>query len=518
MAKNQVTLTFAGEDKGLKQQIAKVGDDARGLEADLDKAAKGVERFDKSTRRSTEQSERFGKGFDNAGEKADLFDTRMMGTADGITGVSDLMRDGELTSAEYAMAFSDIGSSLYNTVIPSLKDTVTSLKSVNLTTIGMAAGLGAGAAALLYFGWQASKTKVDADELEASIKSLDEVAFRKDVQEAQRYDLLGEAFAGVLETSPELAQSFYDQAEAAGASEAELAEMRDMMGEVDEANESAAESIRGVTDALRAQFDPLFGAVDAARSLRDSQEGVAEATAAVTAAEAEYGVGSAEAAQATRDLESANYDAVAAASGFDAAQRELAAAVADGDVSIDSARNTLQSWVGQGLITREQAALMALAFNHVKGRADDMAGRYDVNVYGNDYVSSVVDRINQKMFELRDKTLTVRTHYVTTGQGGGGGIPLASGGIVPQYLAGGGIGGPRGTDTVPAWLTPGEMVLNDGQQGQLWQLLNGAHGGGGGGGGVHVTVNAQGSILSERDIVRIVRDAVVRGDLRGVAA
>jgi hypothetical protein len=35
---------------------------------------------------------------------------------------------------------------------------------------------------------------------------------------------------------------------------------------------------------------------------------------------------------------------------------------------------------------------------------------------------------------------------------------MSTGGKVAQYFAGG--GGPRGTDTVPAWLTPGEYVVN----------------------------------------------------------
>lgn len=51
------------------------------------------------------------------------------------------------------------------------------------------------------------------------------------------------------------------------------------------------------------------------------------------------------------------------------------------------------------------------------------------------------------------------------GGGGGGGVHgRASGGLIPEYHATGGIGGlhpggPRGTDTVPAWLTPGEYVI-----------------------------------------------------------
>jgi TP901 family phage tail tape measure protein len=37
------------------------------------------------------------------------------------------------------------------------------------------------------------------------------------------------------------------------------------------------------------------------------------------------------------------------------------------------------------------------------------------------------------------------------------GVALAKGGRVPQYLADG--GGPKGTDTIPAWLTPNEIVM-----------------------------------------------------------
>jgi hypothetical protein len=37
-------------------------------------------------------------------------------------------------------------------------------------------------------------------------------------------------------------------------------------------------------------------------------------------------------------------------------------------------------------------------------------------------------------------------------------LGFANGGVVPQYFAAGGR--PRGTDTIPAWLTPGEFVIN----------------------------------------------------------
>ena len=66
-----------------------------------------------------------------------------------------------------------------------------------------------------------------------------------------------------------------------------------------------------------------------------------------------------------------------------------------------------------------------------------------------------------------------------------GGLMMAKGGIVPelgmrpQYFANGGMA--RGTDTVPAMLTPGEMVLNKDQQDML----------GGGGGTTYNTYNLE---------------------------
>lgn len=65
-----------------------------------------------------------------------------------------------------------------------------------------------------------------------------------------------------------------------------------------------------------------------------------------------------------------------------------------------------------------------------------------------------------------------------------GGIVTAGG----LRLAGGGVahGGVVGRDSIPALLTPGEMVLNDRQQREMFRLLNG--GGAGGGVDVHVYV------------------------------
>lgn len=53
---------------------------------------------------------------------------------------------------------------------------------------------------------------------------------------------------------------------------------------------------------------------------------------------------------------------------------------------------------------------------------------------------------------------------------------FAKGGLVPQYLAYGGFpGGPRGTDTIPAWLSPGEYVLDALTVKKFYPLIKAMH-------------------------------------------
>jgi len=97
----------------------------------------------------------------------------------------------------------------------------------------------------------------------------------------------------------------------------------------------------------------------------------------------------------------------------------------------------------------------------------------------------------------------------TGGAGGGmGGIMdfigglFNEGGMVPQYLATGGVAtanGPKGSDTVPAWLTPGEVVLNAGQQKNVANAMNNK-----GGGSTYVTnnINVSGNV-DQRSIDQI---------------
>lgn len=108
----------------------------------------------------------------------------------------------------------------------------------------------------------------------------------------------------------------------------------------------------------------------------------------------------------------------------------------------------------------------------------------------------------------------------------GGPIQRADGGAV--YLGGGGFpGAPRGTDTVPAWLTPGEFVMQRSavdrfgtgfmeavNQGQI----SGLGGGGAGGATIVNHYKIYASSLDAQSVARTVRDAIEAGGRRGIAA
>jgi hypothetical protein len=72
-----------------------------------------------------------------------------------------------------------------------------------------------------------------------------------------------------------------------------------------------------------------------------------------------------------------------------------------------------------------------------------------------------VTTLQQQIDKLQGKDITITTRYNFPDGRPPGGWPKewygAKGGVVPQYMAGGGMS--RGADTVPAMLAPGEFVM-----------------------------------------------------------
>jgi hypothetical protein len=129
-----------------------------------------------------------------------------------------------------------------------------------------------------------------------------------------------------------------------------------------------------------------------------------------------------------------------------------------------------------------------------------------------DSIQKLIDTLNgplQAAFgniptEIRTRIVVDRDESLDSG---GGEYHAMHGGVVPQYLARGGVAGlfaPRYTDTVPAMLTPGEGVLSRRGMAMLGKLNAGAVGGGTS--AVHVNVN--GAVVSDPRTARFLAETI----------
>jgi hypothetical protein len=113
--KPEVTLTFAGDHDQLTKSFDKVGASSKGMADDVGRSSKALRDS--------------GDSFDRAGEASDNLDTKAMGFRDTLTGVEDtgrgvsMMMKGDLFDGALmlGMGLGDLGSGLYNFIIPSFK-------------------------------------------------------------------------------------------------------------------------------------------------------------------------------------------------------------------------------------------------------------------------------------------------------------------------------------------------------------------------------------------------------------
>lgn len=348
--------------------------------------------------------------------------------------------------------------------------------------------------------------------------------------------LVRDTFNALRDSNVEAAERFIDSAEAAGFQAQLIDDLResleqkrdaDVQGAVDqevyaaaiddgtdaiqtqeEAYQGAIDALKEYGDTLRAQFDPLFGLMDALHGNQEAQQAVTDAQNAYN--EALAGGDPVAVAEAQAALTEAQRQAAGSALDVTGATAEMNAAVAENPGLLASSKAQLMTWVAQGLISAETAAAMAAQFDTTAGRAVAL-GKTDPNVTvsATDNASGTFRTIAQRLLDLDgdSATVTIRANYTYSGYSNIPGAAAAlrgtgaTGGIVPQYLALGGMSaGPKGTDTVPAWLTPGEMVLNRQQQANLFNLLASgpmtsaaSMGGGTGGGRVDVGFHITGS-------------------------
>lgn len=141
------------------------------------------------------------------------------------------------------------------------------------------------------------------------------------------------------------------------------------------------------------------------------------------------------------------------------------------------------------------------------GAENSIAWHFEKGFVGG--VSKGLDQLGQRIRDL----LTVNVGGIAGGGGGPGGVVgqvagavgravgLAHGGVVQPIYAAGGTYVPRGTDTVPAMLTPGEYVMNAAATARNRSALESMNNGGSGG-GMNVSFNFNGPILGDAQMAR----------------
>ena len=220
--------------------------------------------------------------------------------------------------------------------------------------------------------------------------------------------------------------------------------------EAAEAQKELEESIKGVTNALRAQFDPFFAATDAMLDNAEAQDKVRAAELKLTEAQKrlntvikEHGRESDEATAASldlmsaqRDLESANRAAGRSALDVTSAMSELRIRMEEGNLTLEEGVRQLDAWEAQGLITKGQAEKLKLEMFFATVQAQELGKQRPQVILGMDASAFWAERrrVAQAMYDL--------TGNVNVGGGvvvreKGGPIPGAVGQPVPIMAHGG---------------------------------------------------------------------------------
>lgn len=549
--KNFSELTLAADASQAEKGLKDAAKATQNYQMALDEVAAAAKRADSATSGIESSTSRLsqiaGKGgadfsryrsdLDGVGEGFNDIEDRAMGAGNIINGFSDTMKGTSQGTATFAMGLSDLAAGVRYTVVPTLQDGLKSIK-------GMAEGfknsggavaafkrnlgaLGVGAAVAGITALALAVEKYNDAQQEANI----ERGTAKFVAAGQSFTamtdtfetLSGQGFAevfGVFDklaaTNTVAAERFIDTAEAAGVSEAVISKMRESLATTSAAEaqmaedtaavetsiRSAADAVTDYVDRLNGSFDPVFAFTDAQRSVEDAFADQAAAQKALADAINEHGANSDEAAQATRDLGAATDAAAQSLIDQRTAGMELDTAIRNGTVNVGAMTDNLHALEDQGYGASAAAQALRDQIALVQSKSVTLVAR--------DEATGTIDSIRRNLDNLngREATTFIRTlvqyrvpSYQTFGGGyAEGGVVYANRGLM--------VGGPRGTDTVPAWLTPGEMVLNRGQQQNLFDMIDS-----GGAGGGTVNVYVQGSIRSDQDLVKVITDAKRRGAL-----
>lgn len=295
-----------------------------------------------------------------------------------------------------------------------------------------------------------------------------------------------------------------------------LHESSDATADAEDALKEYQDTLNGTFDPITKMSDALDDNAEAQETLHTRQLELIGAQDAYNDAVDKHGESSKAARDASVELMEAQDNLADAERGARDSVIDLSGAAADlqfemeqNGLTAEAARERFINMAVQMGYTRAEAGRLASGFGFATTEAQRLGQQHPRPTVGaRDFATGIINSVSSRLGTLNGDSATVTLNANLILNKVKGFFGFAGGGVVPQYLASGGFSGSRGTDTVPAYLTPGEMVLNKGQQAQLWQIANGAGRGGG-----NTIIHVHGSVLSERELYRLINKGRRDGDL-----
>lgn len=521
---NDVELRITGEDDST-QATSSAADGIRSVSDEARKATSTIGGLDTATRKAGDGASETAGKLDRMGSAGGNAESQFLGLGAGISGATTLMQGGKLSAEDMAMGLADIGDSIEHTVVPwagkakdalgnmfanfkegGIKQMTSEMGGMGKAALGVGAALGIAGIAFGIREIGEARKRANIEKLIEDFRRTKDATVLLSMAMDDGLMAQGrflETFDKMVEDAPELAQQFIEQAEAAGMDEERLRELNKQLAETTDLNDQAAQSIKNLNDELQAMTDPIFAAFDAQNSLNEAQ-------AAYNDAVKEHGVNSAEAEAATIALTQASAD-------YDSALLSLEESVKSGDTSMGQFEATLARWTREGRITSSQADTVRRRLRGVEGAARDIPGSVRTTVSA--VTADAMERLRQvglRIRQLDGSVINVRVNARATSTGRIGGVPIfGHGGIRGAATGGSQSGGPTlvgefGPEIVD--MAAGSKVTTAGDTKrrlarEAGEMLGGAP---------TVNLYVQGSILSERDLVQLMRDEFDRGSFRGV--
>lgn len=518
---NDVEIKIKAEDD-TSGPVKSATQSIKGMEAALDEAAKAGSRFDTVIGKGGADLRRYGSDLDGVGEGFNDVEDRAMGVGNILTGVNDIMTSDD--PATYAMGLSDLAAGIRYAVVPSLQDGAKAVKGM-VTQMGGMKGLLVGGGILagvgaLAFGLKSLQDNRTEKKLEDINKQLEETGRLSDstaekmLFAAFESDNLDKMLQQVADVGGlKAAQRLVEQAELLGANEESMRSLNSELSELQESYASSAESIASFNEALARQqeqqlalTDPMYASILASQDLADANQAVADATNALNEAEA---AGDPVAiAEARRALERAHIDVGKAAQDTAFAEQDLFNKLATGQTTVGAMTASIDALEAQGYLTAGSAAYLRDQINSIQSK------HVTIGMSGYESVKWQLDSLYSTLSALPE------SKTITLGYSSYGIAELnrfrAAAGFAHGGITGAATGGARGGMTWVGERGPELVRLPYGSTVTPHESSKAMAAGMSGGRVPVINLNVQGSILTNRDIVKIIRDEVERGGFRGV--